>query len=1119
MRGNNIKDLFSAYDTIPIASTMWDQDLNLINCNDALVKLLGLSSKEECIARFHEMSPKHLPDGAETAKQSPIVITETFEKGSSHFYWSHVNISGEIIPVEVHGTCVTVDDKVHGIFYAIDLRPVTLEMEKVKEAERTIQSILDTAPVAVCLYDRDLFAFDCNQESLDLFGTKDKASYLNMMKFLMPPYQPDGEDSLKMLNDTIEETFNCGKSKKQFVCTKTDGTLIYVEGTYARMDYKDTFIVVEYLQDLTDIQATMTREREANELIRLYMDNSPNCIEFWDEDGTLIDCNTQTWKILDLSSKEEFITRYDDLSPKYQPCGTLSTVKSKMMVDKAFKEGHVRFEWLHRKLSGELVPMEAAFVRIKYQGKNIITGYCHDLREVKGAMVKLREADKRAKVLLDSTPISCYLLNSNLQAIDCNRAALELFARNPEGPAPGDPCNWDCEHCRLPTHDTCVGREHLIRQFMHVFPDYMPESGDVADTLRECCAWAEKFGEFRFEYPQQTLYGEEFLCEITIVPVQYESGQGFAYYVRDLRDTQILREEMKRRELAEEESWAKTRFLARMSHEIRTPMNAVLGITEIMLQRSDLARDIEEAFVRIFNSSSLLLTIINDILDLSKIEAGKMEIILGVYEMESLIVDIVQLNLMQVDSKVIDFKLNIDPCLPAFLLGDELRIKQILNNLLSNAFKYTDAGWVSLSFYVEEVPESDQVVLVFEVSDTGSGMAQEQIDHIFDVEFVRFNRTIEGTGLGLNITNQLVNMMDGTIEATSVVGQGTTFTVRIPQIRNNSRELGEEVSNNLQNLEISQKAIKKMKLKRAPMPHGKVLVVDDVESNLFVAKGLLMPYKLAVETVESGIEAIERIRSGETYDIIFMDHMMPDMDGITATKILRDAGYDRPIVALTANTVKGQSQLFMDSGFSGFISKPIDINRFDACLRRFIPTAEIPPLEELLAESGIDLIDSFLRDVQKALDILEPMSEGELDLKRFTTYVHAIKSALLNIGEDKLSEEAYKLELAGRDGDADHIKAKLPGLVEELKYIQAQYTPKEGPDVPDSDPALLAEQLSIIAVSCQNYDIEAADTAIDTLRGKAWSKNTKRTLDEIAAHLLHSDFEEAAECAHALMRS
>ena len=409
---------------------------------------------------------------------------------------------------------------------------------------------------------------------------------------------------------------------------------------------------------------------------------------------------------------------------------------------------------------------------------------------------------------------------------------------------------------------------------------------------------------------------------------------------REKAEIEMKNAEMRRRETVENESMEKSKFLARMSHEIRTPLNAVLGIAEIQLKAEGLSPKTEEAFCRIHRSSTMLLAIINDILDLSKVEAGKMEIIPSSYELAGLLADIMQQNVLRIGNRQIEFKLNLKESLPYHLIGDELRIKQILNNILSNAFKYTDEGQITLSVDTEDASGGSQITLVLRVEDTGKGMTTEQIGALFD-NFEHYNlqnkRFSEGAGFGMTIACQLAAMMGGNIKVESEPEKGSTFIVRLPQKLSDEAVIDKETRDNLQSLKVAQTLLKGIsKSVHISMPYARVLVVDDVESNLFVAEGILMQYKIAAETARNGQEAIEKVKSGKVYDIIFMDHMMPEMDGIETTRIIRAMGYIHPIVALTANALKGAAEMFLDNGFSGFISKPIDLQQLELYLLHFI---------------------------------------------------------------------------------------------------------------------------------------------------------------------------------------
>ena len=564
---------------------------------------------------------------------------------------------------------------------------------------------------------------------------------------------------------------------------------------------------------------------------------------------------------------------------------------------------------------------------------------------------------------------------------------------------------------------------------------------------------------------------------------------------------------------------AKSVFLARMSHEIRTPMNAIMGVTEIELQKNTMESHTKEAFTMIYNSSNLLLGIINNILDLSKIESGKMEIISVKYEFASLISDVVQLNVMR-NSKQIEFEVYVDENLPVQLLGDEIRIKQILNNMLSNAFKYTSKGRISFSVSYENGPEDLDATIVFGVSDTGDGMTKEQVEWLF-TPYYRFNletnRYIQGSGLGMNITQHLLQMMNGSISIESELGKGSTFVVHLPQKSIGFARIGKDMANDLMNLHLPGTAkIRSAQFTYESMSYGKVLIVDDVESNLYVAKGLMTPYGLSIDTCSDGFKTIEKIKDGNVYDVIFMDQMMPEIDGIETTKIIRGMGYMRPIVALTADVLVGQTKRFFENGFDDFVSKPIDVRQLNAVLNRFVrknsmrtpANTEINP--ELLFMSITD-IKNILPILEFTLENIETVSEKELHL--FIIKVHALKSVFANIGEKALSQTAYELEMAGQSQDKDIIKQKAPELIDAVKAFMEKNEAKMEEtrvDKEDDDDTYLRKQLRILSESCESYDIRSVNAVMANLTKKSWPKETESLLEDISLHLLGSDFDEVA---------
>jgi len=654
---------------------------------------------------------------------------------------------------------------------------------------------------------------------------------------------------------------------------------------------------------------------------------------------------------------------------------------------------------------------------------------------------------------------------------------------------------------------------------------------------------------------KQTYFSEgdsSYQVDVAILKDINDETMGYIEIVQDITN---LKQITKKQADAEAANAAKSAFLAKVSHEIRTPMNAILGITEIQLRNGSLPADTKNALDRIYNSGYMLLGIINDILDLSKIEAGKLELFPVEYDFPSLINDTVVLNIVRYESKPITFSLHVDENIPLMLFGDELRIKQILNNLLSNAFKYTASGVVSMTVSLESAqiaaqaeqrrPEPGGVTLVFCISDTGQGMTPEQLDKLFD-EYMRFNmetnRAIEGAGLGMSITKHLVRLMNGNIEVQSKQGKGSTFTVYLPQkiSAGGAGVIGKELAEKIGQMSPVKSAHKK----KAPiiyeyMPYGKILVVDDVETNLYVTRGLISPYGLSVDTASSGYEVIEKVKRGLIWDIIFMDHFMPGMDGVEAARIIRGLGYIKPIVALTANVVSGQAEMFFANGFDDFISKPIDIRQLDLILNKYIrdkyPDEIIKAARQLKNNMVKKIIPApsvnnelariFTRDAEKAIIILETILKkqgmyDDEDIQMYVINVHAMKSALANIGESELSAFALKMEEAGRRNDIAVISAETPAFVSSLREVIDKINPNKDEndndftdEIKGEDNGYLLEKLAFIQDACAENNKKAAKDALTQLRQKKWPRRIKSLLETIAENLLHSEFTEAAKAA------
>jgi len=475
-------------------------------------------------------------------------------------------------------------------------------------------------------------------------------------------------------------------------------------------------------------------------------------------------------------------------------------------------------------------------------------------------------------------------------------------------------------------------------------------------------------------------------------------------------------------------------------------------------------------------------------LDLSKIESGKFEMHPAKYDTPSLINDIVSLNIVRIGEKPITFNLVVDEKLPGFLFGDDLRVKQIFNNLLSNAFKYTNSGTVEWNVSFErdnaggDASGDDSVWLISSVKDSGLGIKSEDLQKLFrDYSQVdaQTNRKTEGTGLGLAITKRLVEMMDGTITVDSEYGSGSTFSVRLRQQFVSDVPIGREMAENLTSERFfASRRTQRLSFVHIDLSYAHVLVVDDVPTNLDVVKGMLKPYKIHIDCASSGQQAIDMIRAeNPQYNAVFMDHMMPGMDGIEATRIIRTeigTEYARnvPIIALTANAIAGNEEMFLQHGFQAFISKPIDIMQLDSVLRQWVRSKEhekefdaeksssLPvehdsdsahtPLGGMTID-GIDIatgIKRFSGDETSYIEVLQSFAEStrpfldrmmkylqKLNLPDYKIVVHGVKGSNFGVCAIQAGRDAERLEKWAEQGEIEKVQANNGAFIEKMERL------------------------------------------------------------------------------------
>ena len=561
---------------------------------------------------------------------------------------------------------------------------------------------------------------------------------------------------------------------------------------------------------------------------------------------------------------------------------------------------------------------------------------------------------------------------------------------------------------------------------------------------------------------------------------------------------------------------AKSHFLSTMSHDIRTPMNAILGLNEMVLRDSH-EEEIVAYSESIRTAGKTLMGIINDILDFSKIEAGKMDIIDVDYSFVSMLNDLVNMVQGKARDKGLSFDIEVDRDIPAILHGDEIRIKQVITNILSNAVKYTKEGSITFKAGFEKMEENpDSVKLIISVKDTGIGIKPEDMDRLF-VAFERIdenkNRNIEGTGLGMSIAQSFLRMMGSSIEVESQYGKGSTFSFELVQGVRDWSPIGNYE-------ETFKRAVSERKRYRESFtaPDARLLVVDDTEVNLLVFKNLLKRTKLQIDTATSGNEAIALYKRNK-YDAIFLDHMMPEKDGIetiTEMKGIQDSPNTlTPIICLTANAISGMREMYINAGFDDYITKPIDPKRLEVLLFEYLPKEKIAPasddssdgdcfipdfvwkIRSIDVNAGIlhcgsqksymDTLKTYFDSGQKNAEEIEKFWNGK-DIKNTTVKIHALKSTSRVIGAMELGDFAARLEKAGEEGDVTLLETEIGNLLTmyrklltEMELLGSTDGEEAGSDKPQISEQDIKKTYETISKLCEAFDFDGVAETVKSI--------------------------------------
>ncbi|MDR0221530.1 MAG: PAS domain-containing protein [Lachnospiraceae bacterium] len=795
-----------------------------------------------------------------------------------------------------------------------DITELRNSIETMRDLDARMKIMLDSSPLGVTFIDENYNFIDCNLESLRMFGFEEyhRAEFLNGFHSLSPERQPNGELSSVMEEAVFNEVKEKGSCVFEWEHLAADGKPLPCLVTMIRSTYKGQMVMIAHMQDMRGL-------REAERLTTLVLDTMPLGATLWDKERKNILVNKEAVRMFGFAGTEEFIARFADIMPERQPDGRISLDVLHELFAEAFHNGYARCRFTHIDVDAAAIPCEITAVRIEHNSDYIVAVYTRDLRETEALIEELQQTDEYTRLLFEAMPVSCTLWRDNQTIVSCNPAALELFG---------------------------VGDMDEFNEvfFTKLSPEFQPNGERSAGYSAEVFNLTLKEGSNQVEWLHQTTNGEQLPCEISFVRLLYKNEYLVAAYCRDMREQLAYIKEMSlaqdnlRRALvaAEAANQAKTVFLANMSHEIRTPLNSIIGFSELALD-GDIKPKTSDYLGKILDNGEWLLQIINDILDISKIEAGKMELEHITFNLHEVVTQCQAAILPRAQAKGVTLYCYAEPATGRMFVGDPVRLRQTLINLLSNAVKFTNIGTVKLLASLVATDEKTATIY-FEVKDSGIGMTNEQIERVFD-PFTQADGSITrkygGTGLGLAITKNIIEMMGGALKVESMEGLGSKFSFNLTF--DTVPDTTEEV---VKKPDLAERKVVFTGLEK-PTYEGEVLICEDNDMNQQVIIEHLSRVGLKTEVANNGQEGVDavmaRMESGaKPYDLIFMDIHMPVMDGMEAAVEITEMGCPSPIVAMTANIMTNDLELYRRNGITDYLGKPFTSQELWQCLAKYL---------------------------------------------------------------------------------------------------------------------------------------------------------------------------------------
>ncbi len=879
----------------PLSINIWSRSNELLACNQASLDLYNFKTLKEFQDNVLNLYPPTQPNGKDSVEYSLEILEQTFIEGTCQTEWVFITPDGKSIYADIVLTCVEVEGEKVVVEYTRDVS----ELRRSQQAEERMKIMFDSMPLCANFWNKNLQNMDCNQAAPNLFDLKDKQEYLDMFHKLSPEFQPNGLSTAESATIHLNKAFNEGYTRFEWIHQKLNGDPIPTEITLIRVNFQNEHHVLGYTRDLREFKAMERKSSLLEERNALISEHIPLCTMFWNKAGEMVDCNQEVLRVFKFDTKEDYFANLYKTSPEYQPNGRHSKDAVWENHVEVLEKGFLHFEWLHCTLDGELIPMEIYLVRSTLDGEDVVVSYAKDLRELKNSEELLKEAELRNTIMLDSLPLNVNFWDENFQLIYTNLEGVNIFGFE--------------------------SKEEYIANFDKIAPEFQPNGVRTKDIVYQILDEGYSKGVSKSEVVCQHSITKEIIpIDVLAIRTAYQGRHGIIVYATDLREQKAMlqaiaeneQELRTAKELAEQSTKAKGEFLANMSHEIRTPMNGILGLLHL-LQQTPMTHIQEDYVKKSVFSANNLMRIINDILDFSKIEAGKLQMEEHPFTLEGICQDVLDLYSPSSSEKGLKLHVSAGEHAQMFLLGDALRLKQVLFNLVSNAIKFTRSGSISLEVE-SSLRSGKELYCQFAVRDTGIGLTPEQVGRLFTA-FSQADSSVTrkygGTGLGLVISRSIITMMRGVIWVESELEKGSTFYCTAlftcdPDKHGGKDQEQDTLGINYENLEL-----------------GHLLLVEDNEINQIVAQEILQAVGYTLDIANNGSEALDYIES-KPYDAVLMDIQMPIMDGYTATEYIRkkEKYSTLPIIAMSAHAMKGDKEISLSHGMNDHITKPIEPN-------------------------------------------------------------------------------------------------------------------------------------------------------------------------------------------------